>query len=253
MYARKVARFLKNVSRNKKFSFLLSFICLVFLAVLGNTPRLLVYFERLYNQKFIFFSVGEPVTSILRFAFFVTILLVFPLLWYFLISLVNFLFSFKKRLFFLFFFTGIVLFYTGVVFAYKVTLPYGIKFLLSFGNEKIEPAISLKHFVNFFGFFLIAFGFIFEMPLVICFLCLVKLVSPERLGRYRKEVFFIIVVLAAIVTPTPDAFNMSLLAIPLYVLFELGLLLGRVLLKTNIFWEAPRKEPQIEQQPSQEA
>jgi len=232
---------------------LLFFVILVFITVLINTPRLLVYFENVYNQKFVFFSVGEPITSILRFALFMTILVVFPFLWYFFLSFVNFIFPLRRQFFLLFLFSGITLFYTGVVFAYEVTLPYGIKFLLSFGNEKVEPAISLKHFVNFFGFFLIAFGFIFEMPLFICFLCLMKVISPERLGKYRKEVFFIIVVLAAIITPTPDAFNMSLLAVPLYVLFELGLLLSRLLLKTNTFLEEPRKEPQTEQQPSQGA
>jgi sec-independent protein translocase protein TatC len=253
MYAKKIARFLKSFSKSKKLTFFLLFVLLVFFTVLVNTPRLLIYFEKLYNQEFVFFSVGEPITSILRFAFFMTVLIIFPFLWYFLIAFVNFVFPLRKRFFYLFFFSGVLLFYTGVVFAYEVTLPYGIKFLLSFGNEKVEPAISLKHFVNFFGFFLIAFGFIFEMPLFICFLCLIKIVSPEKLGRYRKEVFFIIVVLAAIITPTPDAFNMALLAVPLYILFELGLLLSKVLLRTNTFLEEPQKGPQIEQQPSQGA
>ncbi len=253
MYAKKIAKFLKFISKNRTVFLLLTFIILVFFAILINTPKLLIYFEHLFNQKFVFFSVGEPITSILRFAFFMTILVVFPFIWYFLLSFINFLFSFRKRFFLLFFLSGIILFYTGVVFAYKVTLPYGIKFLLSFGNEKVEPAISLKHFVNFFGFFLIAFGFIFEMPLFICFLCLIKIISPEKLGKYRKEVFFIIVVLAAIITPTPDAFNMSLLAVPLYILFELGLILSKLLLRTNTFLEGPQKELQTGQQPSQGA
>jgi sec-independent protein translocase protein TatC len=151
----------------------------------------------------------------------------FPLVWLGVISTLDALLSLPKRLFFLFFIFGVILFYIGVLFAYFVILPYGVQFLLSFQTEEIKPAISLEHFANFFGFFLLLFGAIFELPLMMIFLTMIKVLNPQKLSKYRKEIFFFIVVFSAVITPTPDAINMSLLAIPLYLLFEAGLFLSK--------------------------
>jgi len=241
MNSKKIAHFLKRLIKLwKQKGILITFLLLaIYLSFFWSSPYILKYLQTNYNQKFIFYSVSEPLVSLLKFSFVLTFILIFPFLWYFLISFFNFLFSFKKSLFWLFYLLGVFLFYLGVFFSYEVTLPYGIKFLISFKTEKIEPAISLGHFVNFFSFFVLAFGLIFELPLFICFLSMARIINPLKLGRYRKEIFFIIVVIAALVTPTPDAFNMSLLAIPLYILFELGLLLSRIFQKSEISSDVP--------------
>ncbi|MCD6489362.1 MAG: twin-arginine translocase subunit TatC [Thermodesulfobacterium sp.] len=230
MNSKKIVLFLKRLIRLwKQKGILITFLLFaIYLFFFWSAPYVLKYLQTNYNQKFIFYSVSEPLVSLLKISFILTFILVFPFLWYFLISFFNFLFSLKKSLFWLFYLLGIFLFYLGVFFSYEVTLPYGIKFLISFKTEKIEPAISLGHFVNFFSFFVLAFGLIFELPLFICFLSMARIINPSTLGRYRKEIFFIIVVIAALITPTPDAFNMSLLAVPLYILFELGLLLSKI-------------------------
>ena len=241
MNSKKIVLFLKRLIRLwKQKGILITFLLFaIYLFFFWSAPYVLKYLQTNYNQKFIFYSVSEPLVSLLKISFILTFILVFPFLWYFLISFFNFLFSLKKSLFWLFYLLGIFLFYLGVFFSYEVTLPYGIKFLISFKTEKIEPAISLGHFVNFFSFFVLAFGLIFELPLFICFLSMARIINPLKLGRYRKEIFFIIVVIAALVTPTPDAFNMSLLAIPLYILFELGLLLSRIFQKSEISSDVP--------------
>jgi len=241
MNSKKIAHFLKRLIKLwKQKGILIIFLLLaIYLSFFWSSPYILKYLQTNYNQKFIFYSVSEPLVSLLKFSFVLTFILIFPFLWHFLISFFNFLFSFKKSLFWLFYLLGVFLFYLGVFFSYEVTLPYGIKFLISFKTEKIEPAISLGHFVNFFSFFVLAFGLIFELPLFICFLSMARIINPLKLGRYRKEIFFIIVVIAALVTPTPDAFNMSLLAIPLYILFELGLLLSRIFQKSEISSDVP--------------
>ena len=211
------------------------------------------YCEKSFNQKLIYFQISEPVVSLLKIAFVFTFLCFFPLLWYFVVNFVNFIFSLNRKHFWLFVILGWFLFYAGAVFAYKITLPYGIKFLISFKTKDLQPAISLGHFVNFFSFFVLSFGIIFELPLIMCFLALGRLFNPSVLKRYRREIFFCIVVIAAIVTPTPDAFNMSLLAVPLYLLFELGLFLSGKIIQANTPLEDIQKEPQTEKQPSQEA
>jgi len=230
MNFKKIAQFLKKFLKLWKSKGILILILLftVYLTFFLLSPYILKYLQDSYHQKFIFYSISEPLVSLLKFSFILTLILLFPFLWYFFLSFLNILFSFKKSLFWLFYFLGVFLFYLGVFFSYEITLPYGIKFLISFRTERIEPAISLGHFVNFFCFFVLAFGLIFELPLFICFLSMAKIINPMKIGKYRKEIFFVIVVIAALITPTPDAFNMSLLAVPLYILFELGLILGKI-------------------------
>ena len=253
MSSKKIAQFLKKFLKlwKQKGALIIFLLITIYLTFFWLSPYILKYFQINYNQKFIFYSVSEPLVSLLQFSLVLTFILLFPFLWYFLISFFNFLYSFKKSHFWLFYILGIFLFYLGIVFCYKVTLPFGIKFLISFKTEKIEPAISLGHFVNFFSFFVLAFGLIFELPLFICFLSMGKIINPLKLGSYRKEIFFMIVIIAALVTPTPDAFNMSLLAIPLYILFELGLFLSKLIQKSeaiskvsNTPLEDTQKEPQ---------
>lgn len=226
---------------------------IIYLIIFWFSPELLNYLQQRFGQKFVFFTVTEPVISLLKFSFTLLIIILYPFLYAGLISLLQSLI--KLRLFYLltFYILGLIFFYCGLLFSFFITLPYGIKFLISFKTESLEPSISMAHFVNFFSFFLLTFGLIFELPLFLGFLSILKIIDPVKLARYRKEIFFFIVVFSAIVTPTPDAINMSLLAIPIYLLFELGLLLGKILRKFNILSEDIQRVPLQEQQPSQGA
>jgi len=210
---------------------LLALILLSFGLIFWFSPQTLNYLQHKFNQRFVFFSISEPFLAMLKFSVVCLIILFFPLVWLGVIFTLDALFFLPKRLSFLLFFSGIILFYLGVVFAYFVVLPYGIKFLLSFQTEEIKPAISLEHFANFFGFFLLLFGAVFELPLMMVFLTMIKVLNPQKLSKYRKGIFFFVVVFSAVITPTPDAINMSLLAIPLYLLFEAGLFLSKSLSK----------------------
>jgi sec-independent protein translocase protein TatC len=202
-------------------------ILLSFGLIFWFSPQALNYLQHKFNQRFVFFSLSEPFLAMLKFSVVCLVIIFFPLVWLGVISTLDALLSLPKRLFFLFFIFGVILFYIGVLFAYFVILPYGVQFLLSFQTEEIKPAISLEHFANFFGFFLLLFGAIFELPLMMIFLTKIKVLNPQKLSKYRKEIFFFIVVFSAVITPTPDAINMSLLAIPLYLLFEAGLFLAK--------------------------
>jgi sec-independent protein translocase protein TatC len=206
---------------------LLTLILLSFGLIFWFSPQALNYLQHKFNQRFVFFSLSEPFLAMLKFSVVCLVILFFPLVWLGVISTLDTLLSLPKRLFFLFFIFGVIFFYIGVLFAYFVILPYGVQFLLSFQTEEIKPAISLEHFANFFGFFLLLFGAIFELPLIMIFLTIIKVLNPQKLSKYRKEIFFFIVVFSAVITPTPDAINMSLLAIPLYLLFEAGLFLSK--------------------------
>lgn len=124
---------------------------------------------------------------------------------------------------------GSVLFLAGGAFALLVIVPYASQFLLNFGQGLgLKPMITLMSYVDFVLKFTLAFGLVFEMPVVITLLSLIGVVTPEFLAKNRKYAILINFVIAALLTPTPDAFNQSLMAGPLIVLYEVGILSARL-------------------------
>lgn len=116
-------------------------------------------------------------------------------------------------------------FVLGAAFCFYLVVPIGIKFLMSFGSESVEPLLSVSRYVSFVGWMTLAFGLVFEIPVVIFILGRMGVVSVATLRRNRRFVIVAILILAALVTPSPDAFSQLLLAVPLYLLFELSVLL----------------------------
>ncbi len=115
-----------------------------------------------------------------------------------------------------FFFLG------GAAFAYFLVLPLGIRFLLQFGSESLQPMLSVGRYISFAGFLLLGFGISFEFPLVIMFLSRLGVVTPQFLRRRRKYAVLLIFVFSAIITP-PDVFTQVLMALPLLLLYEVSI------------------------------
>ena len=128
----------------------------------------------------------------------------------------------------LFVLSAIFLFYLGSVFCYIVVLPSGISFLLSYQGGALKAMISTERFVHFCVAMIFAFGAAFELPNLLLVLGKLGLVHSRTLSRTRRYAILAIVVAASVITPTPDIYNMSLLAVPLYVLYEIGILLMRL-------------------------
>lgn len=125
-------------------------------------------------------------------------------------------------------FCAVLLFYVGTLFSFFVVLPSGIGFLLSYGNEAVKAMISIQRFVVFCGAMIFAFGLAFELPLTLLLLAKAKIVKLSVLRRTRRYAILLIAIAAAAITPTPDLFNMSLLGVPLYILYEVGIILVRL-------------------------
>lgn len=123
---------------------------------------------------------------------------------------------------------SIVLFYLGTIFCYIVALPSGVAFLLSYQNAVIKAMMSTERFVGFCITMIFAFGAAFELPVVLLLLGKMGLVTSRVLSRTRRYAVLIIVIAASIITPTPDIYNMALMAVPLYVLYEIGIVLLRI-------------------------
>jgi len=130
--------------------------------------------------------------------------------------------------------TAIFLFYLGAFFCYFVTLPFGVQFLLGYQSAHIKPMISVGKYVSFCMAFIFGFGLTFELPLILALLSYIKVVNVAFLTRNRRYAILFIAILSAVITPTPDVFNMSLMGGPLYILFEIGVILVKMIERKKV-------------------
>jgi len=121
-----------------------------------------------------------------------------------------------------------VMFVLGALFCQYFVLPFGIQFLLTYKTEHLTPMISIGSYVDFCSKFLLGFGIVFELPLIITLLSKLGIVTPQFLSKNRKYAFLLAFVVAAILTPTPDMFNQTLMAAPIVVLYEVGIIMARL-------------------------
>jgi sec-independent protein translocase protein TatC len=123
---------------------------------------------------------------------------------------------------------GSLLFMIGGAFSLFVVTPYAIAFLLSYARETLQPMITLENHIDFLLKFTLAFGAVFELPLAITLLARMGLVTAKMLARNRKYAILGAFIAGAVLTPTPDAFNQTLMAGPLIILYEVGIVCARV-------------------------
>jgi sec-independent protein translocase protein TatC len=128
----------------------------------------------------------------------------------------------KKMILPLIFF-GVILFALGVVFCYYLVLPTLFKFVVSVKSINIEMFMDISKYLDFILTLFLVFGISFELPILIICLLYFGIVDTVKLRKFRPYIFVLCFVLAAIVTP-PDVFSQSILALSLYVLYELGIL-----------------------------
>jgi len=119
-------------------------------------------------------------------------------------------------------------FVIGAGFAYLFILPAMVKFLLGFGAQIVEIKWAFSEYLDLFGTVIFWMGVVFEMPLIIYFLVKLGIVSAKRLAGFRRYMFVLAFVMGAFITPTPDPFNQALVSVPIYLLFELGILMARI-------------------------
>ncbi len=122
------------------------------------------------------------------------------------------------------------LFITGGLFAYFIAFRFGLTFLLGLGGfAGIRPMISIDKYFELFVDVMLGVSAVFEMPIIIFFLVLLRLASPKFLMEHSRYAILAIVIIAAIITPTPDVFNLMLFAVPMSLLFFVGVFAGYLL------------------------
>lgn len=130
--------------------------------------------------------------------------------------------------------SAIILFYVGMAFAYFVVLVPALKFLVLFAPDNVLPMTDIESYLNFVIKLFLVFGVMFEIPVATLLLVLMRVVTPQSLAQKRRYIIVGCFFVAAIVTP-PDGASMLMLAIPMCLLFEVGLLMAKMLVRdTNV-------------------
>jgi len=174
------------------------------------------------------FSPTENFTTYMRVALFTGIALAMPVILYEIYAYIDPALHPNERRFALSLGPFILLLFVGgMAFCYFLVLPNALKFLLNFAEDVFDNQLRASEYLSFVTTFILGMGIVFEMPVLIYALIRVGAVSRSWLAKQRRYFFLISFVVAAVVTPTPDPFNQSLVAVPIYLLFELGLFLGR--------------------------
>jgi len=117
----------------------------------------------------------------------------------------------------------------GVLFCFFFLLPFAIPFLVTYKTEHLKAIIKIGDYINFTLMFMLASGAVFELPLIMVVLGRMGIINVDSLTKFRKYALLGSFIIGGIVTPTPDAFNMTIMSIPIYLLYELGILGVRVL------------------------
>ncbi len=190
-------------------------------------PEILQVLQDHLNQPLSFFLVTEPLLALIKLALISACMVLMPWILYCFWKAAAKPFGLSKKQTILFVFFTCLLFYAGVSFCYLITLPFGVNFLLGFQSEKLQPVISMGRFITFISMFLLAFGTIFQLPVFMVFVAKVGFYSRQSFEKNRRYALLIISILAALLTPTPDVVNMLLMGLPLYMLYELGIVVLR--------------------------
>jgi sec-independent protein translocase protein TatC len=182
--------------------------------------------------KLYYMNPAEAFFAYLRVSFFAGFLLALPIVlyqvWAFIVPALT---SKERTVSVILVPTSVILFFVGLAFSYYFVLPAGIKFFMGFATEELQPLFSLGQYLSFVISFLLPFGFIFELPLFILVLAKLGVINSKMLVAKRKLVLVMTFVIGAVISPTPDVFSQTMIAVPMLILYEISILVVKYLLR----------------------
>jgi sec-independent protein translocase protein TatC len=171
----------------------------------------------------------SPLTATIMLSFYVALFIAMPVILYQVWAFVApGLYKKEKHFAFPLLASSIALFYAGLAFAYYVVFPLIFGFVSSFTPEKVEYQPDMAEYVSFMMMVVLVFGLAFETPVATVLTVWTGLTTPEKLAKARPYVFLGAFVIGMLLTP-PDVISQTMLAIPVYLLFELGIIMSKVL------------------------
>lgn len=186
-----------------------------------------------HNASIIATQVASGFLAPIKLAFFVALFICVPFIiaqiWGFVAPA---LYKHEKRAVVPLLLSAIVLFYVGVAFAYFVVLVPALKFLVLFAPDNVLPMTDIESYLDFVIKLFLVFGLMFEIPVATMLLVLMRIITPKQLATKRRYVIVGCFFVSAIITP-PDGASMLMLAIPMCILFELGLMAASMFIKPD--------------------
>lgn len=200
-------------------------ILVAFVAMFSIATDLIEWFKRPFADDLLFYGPAEALFASIKISFLAAMVVSLPVMlhqfWKFVQPA---LLPGEQQWGFPFFLLATGFFVLGLVFCNIVILPLVINFFVTFGLEReLKPELAVGTYVDFNVKFLLAFGFAFEIPLVLSLLARAGFVSCEHLIRYRRHAAMLALILSAVLTPDTTLFTMLLMAVPLIVLYEIGI------------------------------
>jgi len=213
--------------RERLFKSLLAITILFFLAwsQSGRLLRILLQpiIPFLHGQKPVFLEITEPFVLYMKVAFLAALFAASPVVLYQLWAFISpGLYPGERRYAGPFIVISTLLFLSGGLFGYFVAFPYAARFLLSVAGD-FQPALTIRSLFQFESKLILGMGLVFEMPTVMFFLSRLGIVTPAFLRHTFKYAILIIFIVAAVITPTPDMITQCIFALPMIVLYLLGL------------------------------
>ncbi len=127
--------------------------------------------------------------------------------------------------------SSVLLFFAGLAFSFFLVLPAALQFFMGFGSESLQPMFTLHQYFDFVLAFILPFGAVFELPLVVIVFAKLGFIGSKFLQSKQRIVIFLSFVIGAVISPTPDIFTQSMIAVPLILLYELSYLVVRYVLR----------------------
>jgi len=198
------------------------------------------------GDKLVFTALPEMFFAYLKIAFVAGLLgaapVIFHQLWLF---VAPGLYQKEKKLVIPFVVTSTILFVGGALFGYLIVFPFGFRFFLGLATESVTALPSVREYIGLSMKLLLAFGIIFELPVVLFFLTKTGLVTPKALRKQRKYAILSSFIVGAVLTP-PDVISQLMMSVPLVALYEVGILVSLLAVKK----EPAPEEPEAETPPS---
>jgi len=210
---------------------------LAFIAAAGvvsfiYSKEMLLLLVKATGIKVYYLTIHEVFLATVQLSLFAGIFLALPVIIFLVWHEMRGLYGIKPVYGYLLVFAAIVLFYGGSVFCFKIVLPSGVQFLVGgYESEALKAMISVERYLTFSAAMIFAFGTTFEVPLILLALGKLGIVKARMLVKTRRYAILGIVIAAALITPTPDVYNLSLLAVPMYIFYEIGIILVKMVEK----------------------
>jgi len=178
--------------------------------------------------EFIYVGLAEALTAQLQVSFIAAMMVSAPFIFYQIWGFIEpALYDNEKKALLIFMGCSVLLFLTGICFGYGVVFLSAITFFVFTGAGIATPMLSISQYVGFMFTFVLSFGIVFEMPIVTYVLCRIGIVTPDQLVALRKYIILCIFVAAAFLTP-PDVLSQVLMALPMIVLYEVGIIVAKL-------------------------